>query len=86
MAKHNWESWADDGWDHETGAPDIDLMGNAIQVYTMMREGGSSVAEVSDAFNLEARLVIEAVQHHSWMFLSRPSDDYSKLMIEHEGE
>jgi hypothetical protein len=45
-----------------------------------------SVAEAARVFNVDPARVIEAVEIHSWMYLSGPHDDYTRLMIEHDGE
>ncbi len=31
-------------------------------------------------------MIAAAVKHHPWMYLTGPEDDFSRLMIEHEGE
>ena len=77
----------DDEWDQETGAPSIGLFGRALQCWSVCQARERvTVAEAAAAFNVEPRLIIEAAEDHYWMFLTGPRDDYTKLIIEHEGE
>jgi len=83
------ERWGgeDDSWNLETGGhPGIALVGNAIQVWAAFQDNSPSVAQAAASFNLEAIRVIEAVEAHYWMFLEGPRDDYTRLMIQQEGE
>lgn len=67
------------------GLPAIDVVANAIQFWATRRDN-ATVADAAAAFNADPRMVIAAVDWHYAMFLSGPRDDYSKLIIEHEGE
>lgn len=83
------ERWGaeDDTWNLETGHhPGIHLVANAIQAWACFQEGPTSVADAARVFNIEPIRVIEAIEAHYWMFLEGPRDDYTHLMIEHEGE
>lgn len=85
----DFADWADDdwGWDQATGAPRISLFGSAVQVWSAMQGEPVSVQQAADAFKVPPRRIIQAVEEHSWMFLSGPmSDDYAHMMIEHDGE
>lgn len=83
-----FENWAAerDRWDQETGAPGISLFGNALQVWSFMQEGKTSVAEAAITFMVSPERIIEAVEEHAWMFLEGDRADPAKLFIEHEGE
>lgn len=76
-----------EGWNvGGSGDIGIDAFANAIQVYAFAQAEDVSVAQAADAFNVEPKLITEAVEWHGWMYLSGPDDDYTKLMIEHDGE
>lgn len=75
-----------DGWDQNTGRPGKDLFGNAVQVWSILQERPTSVAEAATAFNCDPMMIVEAVRDHYWMMLSGPTDDFAKCIIEHEGE
>lgn len=78
-----------EGWDHDTGRVGINTFATALQVWAIRnREAGkpSTVAVAAEAFCCDPRMIIEAVDWFYWMFLAGPTDDYSKLQIEHEGE
>lgn len=70
----------------ETGQPGIFLFANALQVWAIRQDHLVSVAEAAVAFRCPPLAIMEAVDRHAWMFLSGPDDDYSRLLIEHEGE
>lgn len=72
--------------DDGDGKPGIVQFGNALQVWSVMQERPTSVAEAAVAFNCEPLMIIEAVNDHNWMLLTGPDDDFTKLMIEHDGE
>lgn len=82
------ERWAADEevWDHETGAPSITHFGNALQVWSVLQNRSTSVADAAEAFNVAPGRIIEAVEESGWMYLAGPQDDYRRLMIEHDGE
>lgn len=83
-----WDVWPEDdiGWDHNTRAPGIFTFGNAIQVWAIMQNRPTSIADAARAFNCPPERIEDAVESHDWMFLEGPEDDYEKLMIQHEGE
>jgi hypothetical protein len=85
-----FDRWADDeiGWDQDTGAPGITLLGNALQVWSLMQDVGEeiSVADAAAAFKVAPARIVEAVEDHFWMYLEGPRDAFEKLMICHEGE
>ncbi len=88
-ARADFDKWAEEhrGWDQKTGAPGIGLFSNAVQVWALMQpEQSVSVARAARVFNVDPQRICEAVQWHVWMFLAGPTDDYTKLMIEHDGE
>lgn len=76
----------EDGWNHATGAPSLRNFGTAIQVWSVMQNAPTSVADAARVFNCPHLRVIEAVEEHPWMFLEGARDDFAFLMIEHEGE
>ena len=88
----DWDHWAEDGehWDTDHGRPGKVLVACAIQFWSIAnyeRDGRNrTVAEAAEVFNISPLRVIEAVTWHYWMFLTGPSDDFSKMVIEHEGE
>ena len=82
-------AWCPDenGWNQETGEPGILRFGNAIQVWSLTQgRTDVTVDEAAKAFNVEPRWIVEAVEDHPWMYLSGPLDDYTKLIIGHDGE
>lgn len=83
-----FDQWALDqtGFDLESGAPGIGTFANALQLWSIYQDQPVSVALAAVVFNVEPRRIIEAVEWHFWMFLTGPHDDYTRLMIEHEGE
>lgn len=85
---HTFEKWADepDGFDITTGAPGIGAFANALQMWAINQRRPVSVAAAAVIFNFEIHRVIEAVEWHPYMLLSGPHDDYTRLMIEHDGE
>lgn len=79
----------DDAWDHDTGKPGIQLFANAVQVWAISNANAgrpSNVAAAAAAFAVEPMMIVKAVDAHYWMFLSGPDDDFTKMLIEHEGE
>lgn len=79
----------DEAWDHETGKPGIQLFANAIQVWAVcnLKPGRApSVANAAEAFAVDPRMIVEAVNANYWMFLAGPDNDFTKISIEHEGE
>ena len=86
---YEFDEWgaARDAWDLDTGAPGIGLFGNAVQVWAVMQNRRQvSVAEAARAFNVPPERIVEAVEEHSWMFLSGSDFDPAARFIEHEGE
>lgn len=73
-----------DAWD--SGTPGIDLFSSALQVWACMQDEKVSVLAASKAFNCTVAMIVEAVDHHYWMFLDDPDADPDKCFIEHEGE
>lgn len=87
--RFDFERWAHEElktWDQDTGAPTIHHFGNALQVWSMFQNRDTSVAEAAKAFNCDPLRIIEAAQDHEWLFLSGPGDDYTRLLIQHDGE
>lgn len=78
------DRWSDEGW--ESGAPSLEMMTTALQVWSFLQQRPTSVAEAARVFNIEARRIVEAVNDNYWMFLRGPANDFAQLMIEHEGE
>ena len=76
-----------ESWNHdEDGKPGINLFANAVQVWTIMNGDGATVAQAASAFACPPQMIVECVEHHYWMFLEGPDDDFSKMVIAHEGE
>ena len=76
-------------WDSDTGKIGMGRFGSLIQDITIYCKKIKSVADVVallDASECSAQDVIDAVEEHPWMYLEGPTDDYSKLMIQHDGE
>lgn len=86
--RFDWDRWAsdDDGWDTDTGAPGIGLFAKAIQVWSTGQLRPTSLAEAARVFNCDPARVIEAVEFHPFMYFSGPDDDYTRRLIEHDGE
>lgn len=79
-----------DSWNvEEDGKIGINLFATAVQVWSVRNiEAGksSSIQAAADAFCCDPLMVIEAVEDSYWMMLVGPTDDYSRLQIQHEGE
>lgn len=76
-----------DSWNHdEDGRPGIDLFASAVQVWAIMNGEGVTVAEAAKVFSCAPQMIVEAVEHHYWMMIEGPDDDFSKMIIAHEGE
>ncbi|NTG86187.1 hypothetical protein G6L15_08515 [Agrobacterium rhizogenes] len=77
-------------WNHEDdGKVGIMLFGNAVQVWAIFNTEASKptdVASAATAFAVEPLMIIEAINDHPWMYIEGPDDDFSKMLIEHEGE
>jgi hypothetical protein len=87
--RFDFSRWAADEletWDQETGAPTITHFGNALQVWSHCQQRPTSVAEASLVFNVDPLRIVEAAEAHSYLFLNGPRDDYTRLMIEHDGD
>lgn len=61
---------------------------NALQCWSFMQGRPTSVAEAAMTFNTSPEIVMEAIDDSAWMFLTGESTetDFTKLMIEHDGE
>jgi hypothetical protein len=91
-----WGAWRERGdwsadpvnWDQATGAPGIIQFANALQTWSMLQDGPTSVAAAARAFNVPAQRVIEAVNANFWMGLEQRGreHDLETLTIDHEGE
>lgn len=68
------------GWNHETGALGTALFSNAVQVWTVAQGREVTVSDTALAFNVEPKLIRQAVEDHPWMFIGKDE------VIEHEGE
>ncbi len=82
------EDWCQDGnlWDHDTGAPGIDLFSRAIQVWSVCQNrDGITIAEAALAFNVIPERIVEAIEHHPWMDVIGTGDIKSRV-IWNEGE
>jgi hypothetical protein len=75
--------------DHfEVDPEDVDTsaLGELIQVLTGCRGHTCSVEQVGRLTNQHPVRIVEAVGAQMWLFLEGPRDDFSRLMIEAEGE
>lgn len=84
-----FDDWADDdwGWDQDTGAPGIARVAEAIGVWVWFQNRTHvSVADAALAFNCDPLRVIESADHHRCLFVSGPRDDFTRLIIEWDGE
>jgi hypothetical protein len=62
-------------------------LATAIQYWSICQNRTTTtVAEAATAFNLSPAVVKEAVESHYWMLISGPDDDFTKMVIEHDGE
>lgn len=75
------------GW-RADGMPSPALLGNAIQVWSMLQARPTTVGEAALAFALTPEQIAAAVDWHAWMFLSGPGPGarLPDQLIEHEGE
>lgn len=73
--------------DAECGVFWKDIAG-AILTWRAMNFGEDrSVADAAKAFNTSPSVIREAITVHAyWVFISGPDDDYTKQMIELDGE
>lgn len=87
----------EDGWDvdGESGGLGAAQFARAIQVWSVLQRGRTTVAAAAATFNSPASAVVEAIRLHPWMFLETEEgvilpagvpDDLSKTFIGHEGE
>lgn len=72
-------------WCTDTGRPGLGLVAISLQFYSVQNYP-CSVAQVATAFKMKAEDVVAAVEDHPWMYVHGPRDDFSRLMIEHDGE
>jgi hypothetical protein len=92
----DWKTWSSDteSWcaDDEELAPGIYQFARAISVYVILQNRSEvTVAEVAQAFNCDPVRVAEAINQTGvhMMFLTfsdGESSDYSRQIIEHDGE
>ena len=70
----------DDGaWNHDgSEMPSARLFGDALQVWSVAQNRSVTTQEAALAFNVPVNVIIEAVKHHHWMFLTGE-------IIEHDG-
>ena len=66
-------------WEMDTGKPTCSFFGSALQVWSCLQGRPTTVNEAALTFNVPPELIRQAVEDHSWMFLS--GDE-----IEHDGE
>ena len=88
-ARFDFDQWADEPshWNQETGAPGMQYFGNAIQVWAVFQNRiNVSVADAAAAFNCDPARIIEAVEEQGWMDVEGPRDDFTRLIIVHDGE
>lgn len=65
----------------------VGQLAEAISVWAWMQQNGpQTVAAAALTFNTTPQHVREAIEIHPWAFLSGPSDDPLKQVIEHDGE
>lgn len=85
---YEWSEWAadSDGWDPDPGAPGLYHFSGAVQTWSVMQNRPTSVADAAAAFNVAPTRIIEAAENNHWMLLVGPRDDFTRLMIEHDGE
>lgn len=60
----------------------------AVQVWSFMQavDQPQTVADAAALFQVKPAVIVKAVEEHPWMYLNGPDDDYSKMIIEHDGE
>ena len=68
------------GWNHHTGAPGVVLFGNAVQVWSIAQGRDVTVQEAALAFNVEPKLIRQAVDDHPWMLINDCD------VIDHDGD
>lgn len=63
-------------------------LGSAIATWAWMQDSPTpqTVASASLAFNTTPEIVRRVIEQHPWAFISGPSDDPTKQIIEHDGE
>ncbi len=77
----------DNEWNQETGQIGILRFADAIATWSIFQNRERvTVAEAAVAFNCTPRMVREACNGNCWMTVSGPDDDFTKQIIEHEGE
>lgn len=88
LDRHQFARWANDamGWDVDTGAPAIGLLGSALRVWVLLQDRPTSVAEAARVFNLEPTRIVEAVELQPHLCLAGPRDDVARLIIEPRGD
>ena len=76
----------DYSWDMETGEPERGLLSNAIQVWAILQKREVSIADAAKAFNIEPSRAYDAVVYHPYMLVAEMTDDFSQMIIVHDGE
>lgn len=86
--RYDFDAWAPsgDGWDQETGAPDISYFGNAIQVWAIFQNRTVTVAEAALTFNCTPDRIRQAIKAHRYMYLRGDPAKPLEQKIEHDGE
>lgn len=88
VAPTTWDDWAPESedWNTDTGAPNFYKFQGLVQAWSLFQVGETSVAEAALALNVPASRIVEAASDHPYMYLTGPHDDYTRLIIEHDGE
>ena len=87
----DWFGQDDYGYDPENGRPGVGIFSGAVQVWSICQERAQvTVAEAAAAFKVPAQVIMDAVEHHNWLYLDKidqeAGDTPENLTIEHEGE
>ena len=64
----------------------FDQFVTALGVYVNCRPEQVTVRSAADAFHVTDAVIVKAAQEHYWLFVSGPSDDPTKQIIEMDGE
>lgn len=90
MLIYEIDQWCEDGraWDSDTSMPSKENIGSAISSWAWLQQRPCSVKEAAKVFNIRPDKVKEAIDYFEGypVCLIGPPDDFSKLIIEHEGE
>jgi hypothetical protein len=82
MAKYDAGFFA--GPDDDVGIT-LDDFRLALSVWSFMQDEPPTVRAASNAFNVEATIIRQAVAAHPWMFICGDGDDNADT-IEHDGD